>query len=250
MAKKRKSRTQEPKPRASQPVFSSPFRGLKKMLADRAVEPPPSPVPPLAPPAPAPREHRDDASLLDEAMAGVRPLARNGAGRITIEPRVRREIVSEDAEALAQLSDLVSGHTPFDITETEEHLEGMRVGLDPRLLTRLRRGEFAMQSHLDLHGMVQQDASAALERFVVETVRKGHRAILIVTGRGRRSPGGRPVLKHAASRWLSHGLVGGHVLAFCTARPADGGAGAIYVLLRRDRKRAPFEILEGAKRRD
>jgi DNA-nicking Smr family endonuclease len=158
--------------------------------------------------------------------------------------------VTEEAEVLAELSDLVAGQGEFDITETEEYVEGMRVGLDPRLITRLRHGEYAMQAHLDLHGMIQADAKAALTAFVLDAVRKGLRAVLIVHGRGLGSPGGRPVLKHGAANWLSHGTVGGHVLAFTTARPQDGGAGATYVLLRRDRRREPFEVLHGAKRRD
>jgi DNA-nicking Smr family endonuclease len=58
------------------------------------------------------------------------------------------------------------------------------------------------------------------------------------------------VLKQQVARWLSHGLLGSHVLAFSTARAHDGGAGALYVMLRRERKRAVFEVLEGAKRRD
>jgi len=151
---------------------------------------------------------------------------------------------------LAQLSDLVAGQGNFELTETDEYVEGARVGIDPRLVTRLRRGEFAVQAHIDLHGMIQVDAKAALEQFIVNAVRKGLRVVLVVHGRGRRSPGGMPVLKHAAAQWLSHGVTGGYVLAFSTARPADGGAGAMYVLLRRERRRAPFNILRGAHRGD
>jgi DNA-nicking Smr family endonuclease len=126
----------------------------------------------------------------------------------------------------------------------------MRVGLDPRLISRLRRGEFAMQDHIDLHGMIQPDAKLALQQFVIKSVGKGMRSVLVVHGRGLGSPGGRPVLKHAAAQWLSHGEIGAHVHAFATARPQDGGAGAMYVLLRRDRRRAAFDVLQGAKRRD
>ena len=107
-----------------------------------------------------------------------------------------------------------------------------------------------MQDHIDLHGMIQVDARAALTSFILDSVRKGHRSVLVVHGRGLGSPGGRPILKHATVEWLSHGMIGGHVLAFATARPTDGGAGAMYVLLRREKRRAPFDVLQGAKRRD
>ncbi len=120
----------------------------------------------------------------------------------------------------------------------------------PRLIVRLRRGEFAVEAYLDLHGMTQPDSKLALNEFIQESVRKGRRTVLVVPGRGLGSPGGRPVLKHATVQWLSHGTLSGYVLGFVTARPTDGGAGALYVLLRRDRRRAAFDVLNGAKRRD
>jgi len=241
------------------PVTFSPFKDLKKMLADRAVEPakqmPPTkviPKPLTKTPAPPPViAPVDEDAILREAYAGVRRLDNANSGhRRPVVPEVRRAVVSEEAEVLAALSDLVSGVGTFDLTETDEYVEGARVGLDPRLLSRLRRGEFALQDHIDLHGMIQPDAKQALRDFVVKCVGKGLRAVLVVHGRGLGSPGGRPVLKHAAAQWLSHGEIGAHVHAFSTSKPQDGGAGAMYVLLRRDRRRAAFDVLQGAKRRD
>jgi len=241
---------------APEPVFSSPFKDLKRMLAERIS---PSVIIPKAAALPAPvaektaepAELLDDESFLRHALEGVRPLHANGhrRSRIPLEPPVTHAIVDEDAEVIAQLSDLVSGQAPFDITESDEYLEGYRVGLDPRLVSQLRSGEFAVQAHFDMHGMVQSAAKQALKEFIIASVRKGLRTVLIVHGRGLRSPGGHPVLKHASAGWLSHGAIGGHVLAFTTARPADGGAGATYVLLKREKSRAPFDILQGAKRR-
>ena len=86
---------------------------------------------------------------------------------------------------------------------------------------------------------------AALTEFILASTRKGLRTILVVHGRGRGSPGGQPILKHATAQWLSHGTLSGYVLAFTTARPQDGGAGAMCVLLRRERRRAPFDVLHG-----
>ncbi|MGD1028242.1 Smr/MutS family protein [Candidatus Binatus soli] len=270
MAKKRKHRRQdderdgERRPPAPARVFSSPFKDLKKMLAEREVSPSPPaikpkpatpPVPVVEKPAqPADDLHDDlldDESFLRRAFEGVRPLNSNGhrRSRIPLEPPVTHTIVDEDAEVVAQLSDLVSGQAPFDITESDEYLEGYRVGLDPRLVSQLRRGEFAVQAHFDMHGMIQGAAKQALKEFIIASIRKGLRTVLVVHGRGLRSPGGHSVLKHASAGWLSHGAIGGHVLAFTTARPADGGAGATYVLLKREKSRAPFDILQGAKRR-
>jgi DNA-nicking Smr family endonuclease len=244
---------------APERVFASPFKDLKKMLAERerskpATAPKPkaiAPQPPAVhPPAQAAIEAVDDEAFLRQALADVRPLRDgNGRSRIPLEPRVTHTIVDEDAEVIAQLSDLVSGQAPFDITESDEYVEGYRVGIDPRLVSQLRRGEFALQAHFDMHGMIQSAAKEALKEFIVASVRKGLRTVLIVHGRGLRSPGGHSVLKHATAGWLSHGAIGGHVLAFTTARAADGGAGATYVLLKREKSRAPFDILQGAKRR-
>jgi DNA-nicking Smr family endonuclease len=262
MAKKRKhggrddERDGERKAAAPERVFASPFKDLKKMLAQRnppaAIKPKRAPVPVavVAKPAPAVAEPLDDESFLRQALAGVRPLHHNGnaRSRMPVEPPVTHTIVDEDAEVMAQLSDLVSGQAPFDITESDEYVEGYRVGLDPRLVSQLRRGEFAVQAHFDMHGMIQSAAKEALKEFIIASVRKGLRTVLVVHGRGLRSPGGHSVLKHASAGWLSHGAIGGHVLAFATARAADGGAGATYVLLKREKSRAPFDILQGAKR--
>jgi DNA-nicking Smr family endonuclease len=275
MAKKRKihsRRDERPAPKPEKPAFTSPFKNLKKLLSERqksderqkskdadnagskagARAPQPAAAGKAAPAALAEAEPMlDDATMFQRAVDGVRRLGGQGPVRVVPRPEVAPlEIVSEDAEVLAQLSDLVSGTGKFELNETEEYVEGTRLGLDPRLVTRLRRGEFAVQAHIDLHGMIQADAKAALEAFILDSVRKGLRTVLVVHGRGLRSPGGTPVLKHAAAQWLSHGQMGGYVLAFATARAADGGAGAMYVLLRRDRRRARFDVLQGAKRRD
>jgi DNA-nicking Smr family endonuclease len=276
MAKKRKSIARHQRERAgprepaepvAKPIFASPFKDLKKLIEERAASAKQATAKDAAPiasksvaktipsasqrPIAAPPLVRvDDETLFREAFNGVRRLGAAKAERLVAAPQIKREIISEDAEVLAELSDLVSGQGTFELTETEEYVEGARLGLDPRLLSQLRRGEFSIQDHLDLHGMIQPDAKEAVTDFIVDSVRKGRRTVLIVHGRGLRSPGGLPVLKHATAQWLSHGIAGGYVLAFATARPNDGGAGAVYVLLRRERRRAKFDVLQGAKRRD
>jgi len=260
MTDKRKSASHPQSSKKPKPVFDSPFRKLKNLIKEHS-----NAVAAPSVKTPTPRSQSsatngklirvtesaaDEEALLRQALDGVRPMGGTGPERIAVQPVVVRNIVSEDAEVLAELSDLVSGHGAFELTETEEYLEGSRVGLDPRLVSRLRRGDFSMQAHIDLHGMTQPDAKAALTEFILESVRKGRRAVLVVHGRGLRSPGGRPVLKHATAQWLSHGTIGAYVLAFTTARIYDGGAGAVWVLLRRERKRGKFDILQGTKSHD
>ena len=219
-------------------ALNTPFAGLGKQL--RALPKP-------APPRPAPRPEEPD--LFAHAMEGVVPLPRERAARVDgpAPAGAARTPVSEEAEALAALSDLTRGATRFDITDTREYVEGAIVGLDPRVLRRLRRGDFAWQDHLDLHGMTSETARVAVDRFLADSVALGHRCVLIVHGRGHNSKDQTPVLKERLKSWLARGRAARIVLGFTTARPCDGGAGALYVLLRRDRRRRPIRVTEGAK---
>ena len=224
-------------------ALNTPFAGLGKQL--RAL---PKPAPPRpAPPRPAPRPEEPD--LFAHAMEGVVPLPRERAARVDgpAPAGAARTPVSEEAEALDALSDLTRGATRFDITDTREYVEGAIVGLDPRVLRRLRRGDFAWQDHLDLHGMTSETARVAVDRFLADSVALGHRCVLIVHGRGHNSKDQTPVLKERLKSWLARGRTARIVLGFTTARPCDGGAGALYVLLRRDRRRRPIRVTEGAK---
>jgi DNA-nicking Smr family endonuclease len=238
----------DPKGHGGRAPLNAPFRGLRGRLETRvrATPAPPTPAPPPPPAAPP----IDDDALFRHAMAGVDALAPSARTRIEqpTPAAVPRTPVSEDAEALAALSDLVSGEASFDISDTREYVEGHVVGLDPRVVRRLRRGDFAWQAHLDLHGMTAAAARDAVERFVTNGVRDGHRCLLVVHGRGHNSKDQVPILKESMKSWLARGRIGRHVLAFTSARPTDGGAGALYVLLRRDRKRRPITVTEGAKR--
>src|SRR5881296_2850383 len=225
--------------------LNAPFTQLGQRLrsAPRAVPPPRPRSLATAPPAP------DEGTLFAHAMEGVVRLGDDRRNRIE-GPRpagAARRPVSEEAEALALLSDLIAGSARFDIADTREYVEGAIVGLDPRLLRRLRRGDFAWQDHLDLHGMTSTTARVAVDRFLAESVALGHRCVLIVHGRGRNSKDQTPVLKERLKSWLARGRAARIVLGFTTARPCDGGAGALYVLLRRDRRRRPIRVTEGAK---
>jgi DNA-nicking Smr family endonuclease len=140
---------------------------------------------------------------------------------------------SDDAEVLAELADLCEGNGRFDISDGDEYIEGLATGIDRRLLKRLRAGEYAIQAHLDLHGDTRELAKQRVARFVDESRKASRRCVLIVHGRGLHSKDQLPVLKDALRSWLERGPVARAVLAFATARPHDGGAGAVYVLLRR-----------------
>jgi DNA-nicking Smr family endonuclease len=103
-------------------------------------------------------------------------------------------------------------------------------GVDRATAERLKRGRRAIEARLDLHGMTQAEAHRVLFGFVAGSRTAGRRCVLVITGHGRISGG---VLKSAVPRWLHEPEMRRHVLAIAPARPQHGGAGALYVLLRR-----------------
>lgn len=162
---------------APKEVFDSPFKQLRKLYAGKVSAKKATPATP-PPPTPVQPEPPDESQMLLEALRNVRPLGGPRHAPPACEPGLTRTIVTEDAEVLAELSDLVTGQGEFDITETEEYVEGARVGLDPRLIVRLRRGEFPVEAHLDLHGMTQADSKQALTDFIpgIDPQRPPHRS--------------------------------------------------------------------------
>lgn len=227
-----------------------PFRKLARLLNENGRQAgAKSPPPAIEKPPPAGEAECSDEELFRREMANVQPVPEKWRSHVPTAPAQNgRPITDADAEVLAELSELVAGGGPFDITNTTEFIEGAVVGLDPRVVRQLRDGQFAYQSHVDLHGMTAQEARAAVDRFLSEAHRKGQRCVLIIHGRGHNSKDRVPVLKNRLSTWLSRGAWARLVLAFTSARPCDGGAGALYVLLRRDRKaKRPILVTRGAR---
>ena len=175
---------------------------------------------------------REKALFLSE-MAGVTPLPKDPRGHVD-KPRPHRRVSAhEGLDALDELRDLVEGRGVFSIQCTDEYMEGVAPGVDYRLAQRLHRGDFAVQAQCDLHGHTVEEAKDVVQRFVTQAYTAGQRCVRVIHGRGRNSRDNRPVLKEQVQFWLSHGRLSRLVLAFATAPAADGGAGAVYVLLRR-----------------
>ena len=186
------------------------------------------------PPEPRPGSEGDD--YFTEAMSGVTPLSQNNR-RIAKAPDMETKPAhppnSNDLEALAHLSDLVSGTAEMDITFSDEYIEGSVKGFDRKLMQRLKDGLFPVQDYVDLHGLKKQEAESVIKDFLLRSHRLGLRCLLVVHGRGLNSENHIPVLKKRLPIWLSRGPVKKIILAFSTAKPYDGGTGAIYILLKR-----------------
>jgi len=169
-----------------------------------------------------------DASEFRRALDGVKPLDRRGL-RPEPPPRLRpapkRGAAPEEPVA-------------FAIERAGERVDGLAPGVDRRRLAELRRGTPAPDRRLDLHGLDAAGAERGLRRELARALEAGERCLLVIHGRGRRSEGA-PVLKTSLPGWLSAPPHGRRILAFATAPPALGGAGATLVLLRRPRAAKP-----------
>jgi len=122
----------------------------------------------------------------------------------------------------------------FAVERLGERSEGLAAGIDRRHLVRLRRGEVPVELRVDLHGLAAAEARRRLAAELARAQAAGLRCVLVVHGRGLHSEGP-AVLRDGVAEWLSAGPLAARVMAFASARPADGGSGATYVLLRRQR---------------
>ena len=147
------------------------------------------------------------------------------------KPRPAPIPVQRDADAQAVIREMASARTVNDQLLPGDGLYFKRPGIQDMVLTKLRKGKFIIERELDLHGMNSSDAQTALGRFLLHCRRHDIRCVCIIHGKGRGSRDGKPVIKNKLNKWLQNIP---QVLAFCSARASDGGAGAVYVLLKRE----------------
>jgi DNA-nicking Smr family endonuclease len=166
------------------------------------------------------RPRRDGAALWRDLVRGIVPLRR------------RQDKAPPGAGAALPRS----GVAPIEnaaLPRREPPAPDRFAEIDRAAAERLKRGSRPIEARLDLHGMTQAEAHRALGEFVRAASASGRRSLLVITGRGADRPG---VLKSAVPRWLEEGELRHHILAVAAAQPRHGGAGALYVLLRRRRR--------------
>ncbi|WP_296870846.1 Smr/MutS family protein [Tibeticola sp.] len=182
----------------------------------------------------AERRARAEAELFVRAVGPVRPIAAVAHARVHHpKPRPAPLALQQQRDEAAVMREALSDE--FDVgtlLETDEHLSYRRPGIGPDVTRRLRSGEWRVQAELDLHGLRRDDARTALSHFIREAMLRGLRCVRVVHGKGLGSPGKTPVLKSRVHSWL---VQKAEVLAFVQARPAEGGSGALLVLLRGQR---------------
>jgi len=168
----------------------------------------------------------NNGDFLAQQLSGVRRLKQDKIApyRPPLDPTPKQRLL-DNHRVLEELLEEADETTSF---ESGDELKFLRNGYTSRLLKKLRRGDYAIQDELDLHGLNAGAAKQETHGFINECARDNVRAIRIVHGKGRNSAGRDPVLKNMLLGWLSKNQF---VIAVCSTPANDGGTGAVYVLL-------------------
>ncbi|HEU0197801.1 MAG TPA: Smr/MutS family protein [Nevskiaceae bacterium] len=177
----------------------------------------------------------DEAALFRAAVAGIeRRTPLNHVSTAGARPSTRPR--SREADDRAVMEELLAGPFEPDDADAPDSLRHRSPGIQDRVWRRLQRGGYHIDAELDLHGLNRQLAYQAVTHFIVGCRERDQRCVRIIHGKGLRSTGRGPILRALLGAWLRRR---NDVLAFCPTRPADGGSGATYVLLRA----APLEAI-------
>jgi DNA-nicking Smr family endonuclease len=170
----------------------------------------------------------DDTQLFQEAVKGARPIKVDRALAPVKKPKpIPKQLIRDERQALV---DSLSDHyIPAHELESGEELLYLREGQSPVILSKLRRGHWVVQAHIDLHGMISDEARAYVSEFITDCKKRGIRCVRIVHGKGLGSRNREPILKHKLRGWL---MQKDEVIAYAQAKANDGGSGAVLVLLK------------------
>ena len=168
-------------------------------------------------------------NLFLKAVGAVKPIPDKRKAQLKKDqppPVATQLMLDEQAVLVEAISD---GFDASNLLETDDSLSYRRPGIGSDVLRRLRKGEWSIQRQVDLHGLRSEAARDTLSGFIRDAQKHGIRCVRVVHGKGLSSPGKTPVLKGKVRNWL---VQKNEVLAFVQARPIDGGAGALVVLLK------------------
>jgi DNA-nicking Smr family endonuclease len=174
------------------------------------------------------RRQEAERHLFAQSVGRVQPINDNGRVLLT-PPKSPPKPLQHDLDAQAALQESMSDE--FDVStllDVDDQMSFRRPGIGTDVTRKLRKGDWSLQGQIDLHGLRSDEAREALGQFIRDAYRVGWRCVRVVHGKGLGSPSKTPVLKAKVQRWL---VQKNEVLAFVQARPLDGGAGALVVLL-------------------
>jgi DNA-nicking Smr family endonuclease len=170
----------------------------------------------------------DEVALFRQAVQDARPLKQARIHHPLPKPKpIPQQLIRDEEQAL--VDSLSDDYIPAHELESGEELLYLREGHSPDILRKLRRSHWVIQEQLDLHGMLVDEARAYTAEFLNQCKKRGVRCVRIIHGKGLGSRNREPVLKHKLRGWL---MQRDEVIAYCQARPVDGGSGAVVVLLK------------------
>lgn len=169
-----------------------------------------------------------DKDLFVRAAGAVKPMPDKRKVLHQTEPTTPTAMQYQKDEKAVLIESISDEFDVSTLLDVDEHMSFRRPGIGADVTRKLRRGDWSIQRQLDLHGLRRDDARQALGQFIRESHKQGIRCVRVIHGKGLGSPGKAPVLKSRVHSWL---VQKNEVLAFVQAKPADGGAGALVVLL-------------------
>jgi len=168
-----------------------------------------------------------DIEIFKEAMSGVNPLSHDKAYHNGIKPKSKPEKAYNTEELF--IHDPLSDELEIEEVDSAEILSFCRTGIQKNTFRKLRSGNYRISDELDLHGLTLKQAKKILVYYLQEAVQFEGCCVRIIHGKGHRSSNNKSVLKTHVNHWLSEH---DRVLAFHSTKLRDGGAGAVYVLLK------------------
>jgi len=169
-----------------------------------------------------------EQDLFRQAVADAQPLPHHGKVLRRQDAPSPYPVQSHLDEHAALEESLSAEWTAQDWLDGGDEPNFLRPGLSRQVLRKLRSGTWVIQDQLDLHGLDRHQAREALAGFLASCRRRGVRCVRVIHGKGLGSKDREPVLKTRVKHWLAQRE---EVLAYCQARPVDGGSGALVVLL-------------------
>jgi len=170
---------------------------------------------------------KEDISFAD-MLDGVKVL--DGSDKVvhdTPKPRPVPQQAAQDERKIMQ--ELLVSPNEYEDMQPGDSLSYMQPGIQKQVFRKLKRGQYSIEAELDLHGLTREEAQQHLNQFIVEIRDRGIRCVRIIHGKGYGSSNQGPVIKPLVNQWLRKR---DEILAFCSARPVDGGTGAVYVLIK------------------
>lgn len=177
-------------------------------------------------------ENQEDSDDFFKAMQDVRTL--DGKGRAVVPAPKENNVTPPPVSN--PLQDFMDGKLEFALNATEDYVEGHILGIDLLTVGKLQSRQYSPEAHIDLHGLNAEQAYHNLVAFFRNSYQRGLRTVLVVTGKGKNSVNGMPVLRNKVQEWFTKEPFRRVVIAFCTAKQEDGGTGALYVLIRKQKK--------------